>query len=259
MISVSPRIPRGASLPSSQLVTRDTHRPPPACTAPVTPRCRSLRPRDAAPSAAPRPRPSGLAVPAPCCAAAPFRAAAPAPPRPAIAPATSRRPLGASPSHPALYHAHPQTSPFSRIVCASPITPSPARPPPSLPVPQRHHPRPSRNSTIHARPATPPSTPVPQHPGPRPRACHVRNSTSAPARPFATPTSAPTPQGPRTRPAPTPQGPRTRPAPARRPRARTPRARSPTRWQAMPIIGACGDVRSAHPDAPVPRVHLRDR
>jgi hypothetical protein len=239
VISVSPRVRRGPSPMSGQLATQGTHRPPPclyrSChTAvpfplasrgpfPLASRCRSLRPRPAAPPRSLPRRSTGS-----------FQALL-WQPRLAIA---SRRPPAATVS-PALYHAQPPDLTFLAHGLRRAHN-TIGHPAPSVP---------------HARPATPPSTPVPQHPGPRPPARPVRNSHLRARARSQLPPPRP-PAGPRTRP---PARPHTRPAPARRPRTRTPRARSPTRRQATPIIGACGDARSAHPGAPLPRAHLRDR
>jgi hypothetical protein len=160
---------------------------------PSASRCRSLR----------------LAVPFPLASRCPRPAAPPRAPFRAAAPVLSRlsscshilqprrRDRWPPPSHPPYIMRSSQTSPFSRIVCAAPTTPSAIQPlrPPRL----------SRNSNIHA-----PSRNTP-----------VR--ARAPA-PFATPTSASTRRAPHAQ----------------------PRARSPTRRQATPIIGACGDAQSAH-------------
>jgi hypothetical protein len=160
VISVSPRVRRGPSPMSGQLATQGTHRPPPclyrSChTAvplplasrgpfPLAARCRSLRPRPAAPPRSLPRRSTGS-----------FQALL-WQPRLALA---SRRPPAATVS-PALYHAQPPDLTFLAHGLRRAHN-TIGHPAPSVP---------------HARPATPPSTPVPQHPGPRPPARPVRNS-----------------------------------------------------------------------------------
>jgi hypothetical protein len=237
VISVSPRVPRGASLPSSQLVTRDTHRPPPSLY-------RSLPHRAAAPS--------GPAMPVPCCAAAlPSAPQHPLLPGPAIAPATSRRPLAASPSHPALYHAQPPDLTYLVHSLRPTHYMSPAQPPPSRPYP--------RIGTLRAsspRASTP--TPAP----PRPRRPSARSPRTRPT------ALRPPPSRARLRPARPSRSSRAH-SPSRTPLARTPLARSPSprarrspprcRRDSTPSPARGDGVRSACPDAPVLPAHSRDR
>jgi len=117
-----PARPTRRKSPGYQPVTRGTHRPP--RPAPLLPHrgARSLPRHSARSFQAPLPH-----------LQAHYRTSSPA-----TAPTTSRLPPAAPPSHLALYHAQPPDLTFSRIVCASPITPLPTQP----------HLRPARTSRI---------------------------------------------------------------------------------------------------------------
>jgi hypothetical protein len=180
---------------SGQLATQGTHRPPPC----LYRSCHTAVPLPLA-SRGPFPPASRGPFPpaAPCCAAA----------------------LPSAPQHRFLPGPPLATTSCSRVAataCRHRLTRliSRAAPRPHLsrtwsaPRPQHHRPssplrppRPSRNSTIHARPATPRPAPArpprSQLPPPRPR-------------PFATPTSAPTRRAPYPPPRKTPHPARARP------------------------------------------------